>query len=75
MNPVELKFARMRRRKSATDMGRVINRTSAAWNNRERGEVDISVQESAEISRDLDLSEKEFFDIFYDGKFPFRKNE
>ena len=75
MNPVELKLARIRRRRSVRSMSRLVGVSDSAWNSRERGETKVSIQESAIISNDLELTEKEFIDIFYDGKLPFRKDE
>lgn len=71
---MELKCARIRHRKSSAHMGRVIGKSEAAWTKRERGELRVSLDEVALISKELDLDESEFCTIFFDGKLPFRRN-
>ncbi len=73
MDCMELKCARIRRKKSSARMGRVIGKSEAAWTKRERGELRVSLDEVIPISKELDLDEKEFCAIFFDGKLPFRR--
>ena len=75
MNCTELKCARIKRNIRTSQMAKVIGKSDAAWNMRERGDTSISLKEVAPISRQLDLSEQEFADIFFDGELPFRKIE
>jgi len=70
---MELKCARIRHRKSSAHMGRVIGKSEAAWTKRERGELRVSLDEVALISKELDLDEREFCTIFFDGQLPFRR--
>lgn len=72
MDGLELKCARIRRGKSSAHMGRVIGQSEASWTKRERGVVQVSLKEVPLISKELDLDEREFVDIFFDGKLPFR---
>ncbi len=71
---MELKCARIRRKKSSAHMGCVIGKSEASWTKRERGELRVSLDEVIPISEELDLDEKEFCAIFFDGKLPFRRN-
>lgn len=73
MNPMELKIARIRRNKSATEMAKMVGITDSARITRERGKTRVSLEEAVAISRYLDLSEDEFYTIFFDGEIPFRK--
>ncbi len=61
---MELKCARIRRKKSSAHMGRVIGKSEASWTKRERGELRVSLDEVIPISKDLDLDEREFCAIF-----------
>lgn len=74
MDCTELKCARIRRRKSTSEMANAIGKSDSAWNQRERGETAVALEEVAPISRELDLSEDEFIAIFFDGNLPYRKN-
>lgn len=73
MDCTELKCARIRRKKSTADMARLIGKSDAAWNQRERGETEVSLKEAGDIGRELDLTEGEFIAIFFDGELPYRK--
>lgn len=74
MNCTELKCARIRRKKSTTEMARAIGRSDSAWNQRERGETAVSLEEAGIIVKELCLSVEEFVTIFFDGDLPFRNN-
>lgn len=73
MDCIELKFARVRRKKSTADMAKAIGKSDSAWNQRERGDTAVSLREVSVISSELALSEQEFANIFFDGNLPFRK--
>lgn len=73
MDCTELKCARIRRKKSTSEMAHAIGKSDAAWNQRERGETAVALDEVAPISRELGLTEDEFIAIFFDGNLPFRK--
>ena len=73
MNCTELKCARIRHKKSTGEMAQVIGKSDSAWNQRERGETEVSLKEVGLISRELQLTEREFIAIFFDGILPFRK--
>lgn len=73
MNCTELRCARIRRHKSTSEMAKLIGKSDAAWNMRERGDVAVSLDESVIIGKALELTEEEFSTIFFDGELPFRK--
>lgn len=73
MDCTELKCARIRRRKSTTEMANAIGKSDSAWNQRERGETAIPLEEVAPICNELSLTEDEVISIFFDGILPFRK--
>ncbi len=75
VNCTELKCARIRRKKSTTEMAKAIGKSDSAWNQRERGETAVSLEESGIIGRELRLTAEEFFAIFFDGNLPFRNHE
>ncbi|MFZ3131277.1 MAG: helix-turn-helix transcriptional regulator [Desulfosporosinus sp.] len=73
MNCIELKFARMRNRKTQENMAEVIGKSPSSYSMKELGKVAFSPDEIIAVSLNLGFTAEQINDIFFDGNLPFRK--
>lgn len=70
MNSLELEYARKRKNKSRKDMALAIGKTEVSYAKKESGEVAFNDNEKLVVARELDLTIRQFSDIFFDGNLP-----
>lgn len=75
MNYMELKFARLRKRKTQKEMADIIGKSLRTYAMKERGEVAFFPDEIVAVSLSLGLTAEQINDIFFDNNLPFRKND
>lgn len=71
MNSLELEYARKRKNKTTKDMAEAIGKSEVSWSKKERGDVAFSIEEIITVVRVLELTFRQFNDIFFDGNLPF----
>lgn len=73
MDAMELKIARIRKKKSAKDLAFAIGKSTASYNKKERGEVRFSSDEITTVTKELELTPEQVNAIFFDNKLPIRQ--
>lgn len=73
MDAMELKIARIRKKKSAKDLAFAIGKSTASYNKKERGEVRFSSDEIATVTKELELTPEQVNAIFFDNNLPIRQ--
>lgn len=73
MDAMELKIARVRKKKSAKDLAFAIGKSTASYNKKERGEVRFSSDEIATVTKELELTPEQVNAIFFDNNLPIRQ--
>lgn len=73
MNLTELKVARIRRNIKARTIADALGKTIDSYIKRENGNVRITLSDALTITQVLQLSLKEFVDIFFSSDLPFSK--
>ena len=73
MDAMELKIARIRKKKSAKDLAFAIGKSTASYNKKERGEVRFSSDEITTVTKDLELTPEQVNAIFFDNNLPIRQ--
>ena len=70
MNSLELEYARKRKNKSKEDMAAAIGKSVVSYSKKERGEVKFTDEEKVIVTRELDLTNGQVNNIFFDGNLP-----
>lgn len=70
MDAMELKIARIRKKKSAKDLAFAIGKSTASYNKKERGEVRFSSDEITTVTKELELTPEQVNAIFFDNNLP-----
>lgn len=70
MNSLELEYARKRKNKSKEDMAAAIGKSVVSYSKKERGEVKFTDEEKVIVARELDLTNGQVNNIFFDGNLP-----
>ena len=70
---MELKIARIRKKKSAKDLAFAIGKSTASYNKKERGEVRFSSDEITTVTKELELTPEQVNAIFFDNNLPIRQ--
>lgn len=73
MDAMELKIARIRKKKSAKDLAFAIGKSTASYNKKERGEVRFSSDEITTVTKELELTPEQVNAIFFDNNLPIRQ--
>lgn len=73
MDAMELKIARIRKKKSAKDLAFAIGKSTASYNKKERGEVRFSSDEITTVTKELELTPEQVNAIFFDNSLPIRQ--
>lgn len=73
MNAQKLKGLRVEKGKTQKDCGDLIEKSHDSYAKKERGEVEITLNESLLLAIELGMDFDQFNAIFYDGRLPFRK--
>lgn len=73
MDAMELKIARIRKKKSAKDLAFAIGKSTASYNKKERGEVRFSSDEIATVTKELELTPEQVNAIFLTITYRFGK--
>lgn len=73
MNSLKLKGKRVSLGLTQTDAGVTIDKGTSTYAYKERGKVDITLDEAMKLTVDWKMSFEEFNDIFFDGNLPFGK--
>lgn len=74
MNSLELQIARMRKGKTAQDMGEAIGKSRESYSKKETGEIRFSYEEVIAVADALDLNLQQVNTIIFDGKLKDEKN-
>lgn len=73
MDAMELKIARIRKKKSAKDLAFAIGKSTASYNKKERGEVRFSSDEITTVTKELELTPEQVNAIFLTTTYRFGK--
>lgn len=73
MDAMELKIARIRKKKSAKDLAFAIGKSTASYNKKERGEVRFSSDEITTVTKELELTPEQVNAIFFDNNLPIQQ--
>lgn len=73
MNGLLLKGFRVGKGFTQKDMGDMIEKSTDSYSKKERGEVELTLNESLVIAIGTGMDYEEFNAIFYDGLLPFGK--